>query len=102
MKIGRLTVFDWEKKAEEVKLDEDGNVIQEEHPEKKTDKKKILKRVGAGLATAGAVAVGVMAILGRNGKTSDDPESDGDDDAFDRFDSEDDDPGDAKEDFTEV
>lgn len=100
MKLGRLNIS-WEAKAEEVKLDENGNVIQEEQPEKKTDKKKILKRVGAGLATAGAVAVGVMAILGRNGKTSDDPESDGDDAAFDQLDSDDDCPSDTSNDFTE-
>lgn len=100
MKIGRLRIEMDEKVKTEV-VDENGNPV-EQQPEKKTDKKKILKRVGAGLATAGAVAVGVMAILGRNGKTSDDPESDGDDAEFDRFDSEGDDPGDAKEDFTEV
>ena len=100
MKIGRLTVFDWEKKAEEVKLDENGNVIQEEQPEKKTDKKKILKRVGAGLVGAGALAVGVLAVLGRNGKTSDDPESE-DDAAFDQLDSDDDCPSDTSNDFTE-
>lgn len=97
MKIGRLRI-EMDEKVETEVVDENGKPVEQQPEEKKG--RKILKKVGIGLAAVGAVAGATFAILGRSGK-SDDPDTDDGGDDFDHFD-DDPEPADDGKDFTEV